>query len=90
MPMTQAEALTHLSERLNDEGGLSYSLPEQRRWINESARDIARQTECNRGLISVTLTAGTDSHILATQDLMKPISLSYCSIVNVLLLPTSF
>lgn len=72
--MLQSEALTSIRARLNEPTEVYWSDIDLRRWINETAMDMARRTESLRGTYDQAVVAGTSSYTPAftsTQNIFR-------------------
>lgn len=69
MSMTLTQAITAVRERLDEVDAAGWSDVELRRWINEAVTDIARKTETVQSTDAIDVTAGEQSHDLATDVL---------------------
>jgi hypothetical protein len=49
MTITQADAISAIRARLDEPSAIYWTDTDIRRWINDTAKDMARRTECLRG-----------------------------------------
>lgn len=64
MPITQAQALTAVRERLDEANAAGWTDVELRRWINEAVTDIARKSETVQASANIDVDAGDQDHTL--------------------------
>lgn len=65
MPTTLGSALDSIRARLNEPVSVYWDDQDLRRWCNEILKDMARRTECLRGLYNQTAVVGTTDYIPA-------------------------
>lgn len=62
MPTTLTQSLASIRARLDEPTSVYWTDVDLRRWVNEILRDMARRTECLRGIYNQAAVAGTTDY----------------------------
>lgn len=72
MAITQGEAITQIRARIDEPTAIYWTDVNLRMWINDTARDMARRTECLRDTYNQAATAGTYAYTPAFTSVTQP------------------